>query len=29
MKKTGTCMLIPELLMKIYEFTVKRKIEVT
>jgi len=29
MKKTGTYMLIPELLMKIYEFTVKKKIEVT
>jgi effector-binding domain-containing protein len=28
MKKTGTCMLIPELLMKVYEFMVKRKIEV-
>ena len=29
MKKTGTYKLIPELLMKIYEFMVKRKIEVT
>jgi AraC family transcriptional regulator len=29
MKKTGTYLLIPELLMKIYEFAVKRKIEVT
>jgi AraC family transcriptional regulator len=29
MKKTGTYTLIPELLMKVYEFMVKRKIEVT
>jgi AraC family transcriptional regulator len=29
MKKTGTYTLIPELLMKVYEFTVKRNIEVT
>jgi effector-binding domain-containing protein len=29
MKKTGTYTLIPELMMKIYEFTVKKKIEVT
>jgi effector-binding domain-containing protein len=28
MKKTGTYTLIPELLMKVYEFMVKRKIEV-
>jgi AraC family transcriptional regulator len=29
MKKTGTYTLIPELLMKIYDFTVKKKIEIT
>jgi len=29
MKKTGTYLLIPELLMKIYEFTVEKKIQIS
>jgi hypothetical protein len=29
MKKTGTYLLIPELLMKIYEFTVGKKIQIS